>query len=180
MDQKKYELRNTKFIQYNVDIPPQHSDWWDMVIGIDPGNKNMGLTILSNHIVFVQCYEVTFPSERMVISRLIQIRLALSDIMCSIQQSRFHYKMLVVTEGSSYGSRYRNTELAEARIVAVEWFLDNFDLSAKDFRIIPPQSVRKIVFGSAKIRAEDEWPSLAGDAASSLAVAIAGLRITNE
>lgn len=181
-DQKEIKSRNTKIIQYCLDITvptPLTTKWiWDIVIGIDPGDKNMGLTILPTHASNqVQCFEISFPSERLAIPRLVQIRLALLDIMSPILHSRAHYRMMIALEGSAYSRRYRNTELAEARIVAAEWFMDNFDLTADDFIIITPQSIRKTVFGSAKIKAETQWPQLKGDAASSLAIALAGLTL---
>lgn len=180
MDQKKFSLRNTKFIQYNIDIPYQADCQWDMVIGVDPGNKNMGLTILPTNLHrtdFVRCFEIMFPSERLAITRLTQIRLALSDVMLSTRQIRAYYKMLVAIEGSAYSMPYRNTELAEARITAAAWFMDNFQLTENNFIFLTPQAVRKAVFESGKIKAETQWPQLKGDAASSLAIALAGLAL---
>lgn len=183
-DQKKFKSRNTEIIQYCLDITvptPLTAKWmWDMVIGVDPGDKNMGLTILPVHASNqVQCFEITLPSERLAIPRLVQIRLALLDVMSPILNSRAHYRMLVAIEGSAYSRRYRNTELAEARIVAAEWFMDNFNLTADNFIVLTPQAIRKAVFGSAKIKAENTWPQLKGDAASSLAIALAGLALSD-
>lgn len=179
--QKQFKSRNTEIIQYCLDMTistPLTAKWaWDMVIGIDPGDKNMGLTILPVRSGQVQCFEIVFPSERLAIPRLVQIRLVLLDVMNPILNSRAHYRMLIAIEGSAYSRRYRNTELAEARIVAAEWFMDNFNLTADDFTVFTPQTIRKAVFGSAKIKAETQWPQLKGDAASSLAIALAGLAL---
>lgn len=177
--QKKYSLRNTKFTEYEIRYPYQWPDKpWDMIIGIDPGNKNMGLTALP--VVgqtLIKSYEICFPSERFAISRLVQIRLAISDIMYGTLHSRAHYKMLIALEGSAYSMPYRNTELAEARITAAAWFMDNFQLTQDSFVFLTPQTVRKTVFGNGKIKAETLWPQLKGDAASSLAIALAGLEL---
>lgn len=174
---KIFSSRSTKFTWQEVEYPvaPVFGEW-DQVIGIDPGNKNMGLSILKAQSYNIDCYEICFPSERMAVPRVVQIRLAMMTIFFS-QTVRDDINTLICIEGSSFGSRYRNTELAEARITAAVYCLDNLELTQNQFEFISPLKIRKLVFGSAKIKAEDTWKELKPDAASSLAVAIAGLML---
>lgn len=174
--QQKYQFRNTKIIQQQVVRPDCVFGRFNVVFGIDPGNRHMGLTILQNNFFNAQCFEITFPTERLVIPRAIQIRLALSDIIF-LSESWSEKDVLVAVEGSSFSSAFRNTELAEARLTAALWFKDNLTVNDGQFIFIPPLTVRKQIFGSGKIRAEQSWPELKPDAASSLAVALAGLKL---
>src|ERR1035437_5876149 len=177
---RKFSSRSTTFTWQEVEYPTAPVfGAWDQVIGIDPGNKNMGLCVLRNTHLNIQCYEICFPSERMAVSRVVQIRLAMMTIFAE-QDVKDDVNTLVCIEGSSFGSRYRNTELAEARITAAVYCLDNLQLTQNQFEFISPLKVRKLVFGSAKIRAEDTWKDMKPDAASSLAVAIAGLMLRQE
>lgn len=179
LSQWRADVQNIEVYGYALSIPhdPDIMKKYDVVFGIDPGNKNMGLTILpTSPISHPRCYEIVYPSERSAILRLQSIKTALNDIMNYWGECN----MLVSVEASAYSMRYRNTELAEARIIAAEWFLDEYKLTATNFVFPTPQAIRKAVFGSAKIKAEIQWPQLKGDAASSLAVALAGLQIANE
>lgn len=177
--QKKLSYHSTKIIQYDLTVPISAPKRLDVVFGIDPGNTHMGLTVLPVSIVQpTKCFEITFPSERMAISRVTQIRLALCDII-SLTGQWDGFNILVSVEGSAYSMPYRNTELAEARITAATWFLDNYQLNQSNFIFIPPLTVRKNVFGDGKIKAENTWPQLKGDAASSLAIALAGLALSD-
>lgn len=174
--QLKYQFRNTKIIQQQVARPECTFGGFNVVFGIDPGNRHMGLTILQSNFFNAQCFEITFPTERLVIPRATQIRLALSDIIF-MSENWLYQNILVAIEGSSFASAFRNTELAEARLTAALWFKDNLTVNDGQFIFIPPLTVRKQIFGSGKIKAEQSWPDLKPDAASSLAVALAGLKL---
>ena len=136
----------------------------------------MGVTVLRKPSLIAHCYEIVLPSERMAIPRIVQIRLAMQEVFYR-EELQGDINTLICVEGSSFGSRFRNTELAEARITAAVYCLDNLELTQNQFEFISPLKVRKTVFGSAKIRAEESWPEMKPDAASSLAVAIAGLML---
>lgn len=173
--QRKYSLHNTKITAFQIDQPECVFGKFEVVFGIDPGSKNMGLTILQRANHFAMCYEIVFPSEKLIIPRAEQIRLALSDIIF-LGESWKAEKVLVAVEGSGFNHRFIDTRLTEARLTAALWFRDTL-LVEENFIFIPPLTVRKCIFGSAKIRAESQWPELKPDAASSLAIALAGLRL---
>jgi Holliday junction resolvasome RuvABC endonuclease subunit len=181
-------FNSLKFNSHDTDFTYQEVEWpkelrwgkWEQVISIDPGNKNMGLCILQNMTSIIRCYEICLPSERRPIQRLVQTRLAMQTIFNAPDMIIENLNTLVCVEGSSFGSRFRNTELAEARITAAAYCLDNLQLTQNQFEFISPLKVRKLVFGSAKLRAEEQWPELKPDAASSVAVAIAGLMLRQE
>jgi hypothetical protein len=65
----------------------------------------------------------------------------------------FDYAPLMVIEGSSFSNNYRQTELAEVRASATLWAISH----GMKPSIVPPLSIRKKVFGDAKLRAEVEW-----------------------
>src|SRR3990167_2118849 len=143
---------------------------FETIIGIDPGNTNLGITILQYKTNETDCFELTFPSERLAISRVTQIRLALADLFFGhyLIDHSFSNKILVSVESSAFSMPFRNTELAEARITEAMWFVDTFEIPPENCRFIPPNTIRKQVFGNGKLRAEDQWPELKPDAASSL------------
>lgn len=174
--QQKYHLHNIKFTAFRFEQPDCVFGNYEVVFGIDPGGRYMGLTILERTYHLATSYEIEFPSERLVIPRATQIRLALSDIIF-LGESWKAENILVAVEGSSFASPYRNTELAEARLTAALWFKDKLEVEEGNFVFIPPLTVRKYIFGNAKIRAEEQWPELKPDAASSLAIALAGLKL---
>lgn len=176
----KFSSRSTNFVHQEVEWPvaPMWGEW-DQVIGIDPGNKNMGISIARAQSYSIHCYEIMMPSDRMAIDRVCMIRLAMQEIFYR-ESLPDESLTLVCLEGSSFGSRYRNTELAEARITAACYCLDNLELTQNQFEFISPLKVRKLVFGNAKFRAEDQWEDMKPDAASSLAVAIAGLMLRQD
>jgi hypothetical protein len=59
-----------------------------------------------------------------------------------------------VIEGSSFGDNFRQVELAEVRSSLAWWLMFN---EIGDVQSIPPLSIRKTVFGSAKLKAQDVW-----------------------
>ena len=190
--QNKWKTGETKIIQQIVQVPlddfldpKRRTDEsagllqpkFDWIIGIDPGNAKLGLTFLDYHSEEAECYEIKFMSERHAIQRVSQIRSVIADIIANQTLCRFSGNILVAVEGSAFSMPYRNTELAEARIVEALWFVDHYYLPPENCVFVQPNSMRKQVFGNGKLRAEEQWPELEPDAASSLAVAIAGVKL---
>ena len=182
LSQNTWKNRGVKVTHQVIDLEDCDlqitSPKFDTKIGIDPGTTNVGIAVISDGI---DCFELTFPSERLAIPRVVRIRLALTDLVYGYQplwdklsQSR---NMLVSVEASAYSMRFRNTELAEGRITQAMWFVDNFHLSPEQCIFLTPQAVRKSVFGNGKTKAETVWPEIKPDAASALAVALAGLKL---
>ncbi len=151
----------------------------DVKIGIDPGTTNVGIAVISDGI---DCFELTFPSERLAIPRALTIRLGLTDLVYGYQplwdKLSVAVDILVAVEASAYSMRFRNTELAEGRITQSMWFVDNFNLPPEQCIFLTPQAIRKSVFGNGKTKAEAVWSEIKPDAASALAVALAGLKLT--
>lgn len=66
--------------------------------------------------------------------------------------------------------RYRQVELEDIRAACVCWgLLHGRDL---DIQIVPPPSIRKVVFGSAKIKNPWEKQGLPNNAAAALGCAL--------
>ena len=79
-----------------------------------------------------------------------------------------------IVEGPSFGSPGRQADLAMARAAGL-LALNYWGLQIK---IVAPKSIRKSVFGSGLVRAEDVWREVAPDAASAIACAIAAGKMT--
>jgi hypothetical protein len=178
LNQNKLNNRGVKIVHQQVDFFVDPQIKFKTVIGIDPGTAKLGVTLISFDVKQIHLHEFTFPSERLAIPRAVRIRLALTDVFYMDPMFSFMITpFLVAVEGSSFGSVYRNTELAESRITEAMWFMDQFRVEPENCVFIPPLTIRKQVFGNGKLRAEEQWPELEPDAASSLAVAIAGLKL---
>jgi Holliday junction resolvasome RuvABC endonuclease subunit len=131
--------------------------------GVDPGTTKLGLAFLwrsSCHI-----YEVHIKRNPDPVVRILLTQEILQNCF-----TMFDYAPLMVIEGSSFANNYRQVELAEVRASAVLWAIPHGIV----VRIIPPMSIRKRVFGNAKLRAEVEWDMRDyPNAASALACAYA-------
>lgn len=128
--------------------------------GIDPGTTKMGLAWIWKNFGFI--YEVKIVRDNNPVNRILITQDILSHCF-----SIFAYAPLMVIEGSSFGNNYRQVELAEVRASTVLWAIKHGITPM----IVPPSSIRKQVFGSAKIKAEDTWKDYPPDAASALACA---------
>ena len=59
----------------------------------------------------------------------------------------------MVIEGAAYGTGYREAELSEIRASTVLWA----NRLGVNIKIVPPNTIRKAVFGSGKLKAHDVW-----------------------
>jgi len=83
-----------------------------------------------------------------------------------------HGKMFSVIEGASYGSAYRQAELAEVRALSAHWFFTHLS----KVKVLAPSSIRKIVFGNGKTKAQEIWEcNIPNDALAALSCAYAAL-----
>lgn len=135
-----------------------------LVIGFDPGTTHVGIATVWRNVLHI--YEVKIERDPDPVKRILLTQAILSDC-CRM----FDYAPIMIIEGSSFGSNYRQTELAEVRASAVLWAVSH----KIQPRIIPPLTIRKTVFGSAKIKAEETWKDFPPNAASALACAYYGL-----
>lgn len=155
------------FSIYELKIKPIFPIFSDRnIFGFDPGTVHIGIATVWRNVIHL--YEVTLVRSPNPVERIIMTQTVLSEC-CSM----FDYAPCMVIEGSSFGSNFRNTELAEVRASAVLWAVDHKVIPI----IVPPMTIRKGVFGSAKKRAEEEWDKLPPNAASALACAYYELKL---
>lgn len=157
------EKRDAEFGQYEwVKIEPFADHPMLPRFGIDPGIRNMGFATLKASAW--NLYQVKLkridddPLERMLL-----VWKAIGTLI-----GMFSLNSHVVIENASFGHTYRQVHLAEMRAAAILWFY-RYQIP---IQVVPPQSVRKNVFGSAKIKAKEEWSELPPDAAAALACAL--------
>jgi len=134
------------------------------VFGFDPGTVHVGIATIWKNVVHI--YEVTQARSKDPVERVLMAQDILSEC-CRM----FDFSPIMIIEGSSFGSNFRNTELAEVRASSILWAVTH---GVKP-RVIPPLSIRKVVFGTAKIKAEETWTDIPPNAASALACAYYGL-----
>lgn len=128
-------------------------------IGIDPG-KNFGIAVVDPLVGILWSASGTF--ENSGLSTFWNWRVLISEIGLV-----GHWRRVAI-EGASYNERFGQVELAEIRLsIRLAFHLAGFDTI-----IVPPQSIRKQVFGSAKIRGQDIWPTMNKNAADSVPIAL--------
>ena len=143
----------------------------NMCLGCDPGSVNLGLALIHQYLSpYAELYQIKTTRLPDAVDRIRNIQYILSDCILS-----FSFKPLAIIEGASFGDRYRQVELAEIRASMALWCLDK----GMEVSIVPPQTIRKQVFGSAKIKAHEQWKELEKykDAAAALSCAYACAKI---
>jgi len=154
-----------KIVKVEIE-PPLLITNYGIYIGCDPGTSNLGIAIID--AVFdnpkIELYEIDIERSKDAVERIQTVRFILTDILFGLHGQQ-NVKMII--EGASYGNNFRQVELAEQRATMVLWALDHSIIPS----LISPLSIRKKVFGSAKIKAEDTWKELPPNAASALACA---------
>lgn len=139
------------------------------VVGIDPGSRHMGITIIEK--VSTVSMEVLVNQSDDPIERMEMVRKVIVD---NVPRPNHGFALV---EGSSHGEVYGQTQLAEARASAM------MALKVRGFviKVMPPSSIRKKVFGNGKTRGEDFWKKqIAPNAASSLVCALCGWKVLPE
>lgn len=153
-----------------IQLPmPIHS--YNIYVGVDPGTVNLGLAIINGYLTNPQgeLFQIKIERDKNPVLRVETAWVLMTEI---IGNTLPYYSgaMKAVVEGAAYmASRYRQVELAEIRASIVLW------LVAHRFKveIVPPNTLRKAVFGSAKILPHEAWKdlNLPKDAAQALACA---------
>jgi hypothetical protein len=140
--------------------------------GIDPGTVHLGASIIVPSSDWAFLYEVTLRRNDDVVLRMLDVQSILHHLFNTNPMAfsdtptpPFYSTGRCIIEGASYADRYRQVELAEQRSAIALWFHSNFHA----VRIIPPLTILKSVFGSAKLAAWKVWDNLPKNAASSLA-----------
>lgn len=133
------------------------------LIGIDPGQVNMGIAILSDGLQV--SYQIKLPSTVDTVERIVQT-IEITERLLVGYDSR---NSLAVVEGAAYAAMYGQVALAENRTAAIIGLLK---AGVHQVLVVPPGTIRKEVFGTSKQRAEDTWPQVGKDAASALCCAL--------
>lgn len=135
-----------------------------MAVGIDPG-VNYGITIITGDTVQVFYGKLdgdSTPGMRGI---------AASELIRTLFTDYWYEKWFAIVEGAAYNAHFGQVGLEEVRFGFFS------ALMYKYFRavIVPPASVRKLAFGSAKISAVDLWPTMNQNAADSIGCALAAI-----
>lgn len=169
---------NWKIESYGLVLPVENTAKV-IHIGIDPGTAKIGIAIIFPHGETswlaengqARTYEVTVERDSDPVKRITEVAHILGYFLYY-----FTVPTYAVIEGSAFSKLYRQSELAEFRAATVLWCQSRGIIP----RIMDIRTIRKSVFGSGKIRAEDQWPELPGDAASALACAICSMKMERE
>jgi Holliday junction resolvasome RuvABC endonuclease subunit len=154
---KKTENILWKMMTINLPAPLTESEQY---IGIDPGTTHIGIAVYS-------------PSQRMDTINLWEIEIERSND--AQIRAAYAWSILYPTighrlggkaciEGAAYGNPYRQVELAEQRGVFLAWFM-YYGIPAI---LIPPITIRKVVFGNGKVKAQEYWDTIPPNAACAL------------
>lgn len=146
----------------------------DMFIGIDPGSRHMGFTLLYR-TGKGDAYECWLPAQPNALARMHAVRRMLEWILdCHFKGYQVMPNIHAVVEGSGYSKVFGQPELAEARAMSI-LTLDKYGIKVE---VIVPNLVRKVAFGSAKIKADELWKGLISpNAASSIGCAICASKL---
>lgn len=139
-------------------------------LGFDPGEVNMGMAYF-NPKGEGELWQVKFPSNCDSVKRIYNTESVMNFFLMGLKDKLGSYS---IVENASFGSPFGQAALAENRTIIAHNLIEQ----GLDLAFIPPLSIRKHVFGSGKIKAEDTWPELAykghNDIASALACALCG------
>lgn len=153
----KYKVHSLSVVS-----PIQPTDFC-MHLGIDPGTTNLGIAVVDATLGTpeVKLWQIKLDRLDNPVDRIQQVQSILS--MC--MPYSYYNNMLAVIEGASYADRYRQVELAEQRASIALWCLSK----GYKAQIVPPNTIRKKVFGNGRIKAQDVWTNIPADAANALA-----------
>ena len=130
----------------------------EMRVGIDPGTRNLGIAVIRPDNESVTLYKIVLERHKNALLRLLDVQEVLGRTI-----GHFTPNCGAIIEGASYGNFYRQVEMAEQRAGMLLWFY-KYGIEAE---LIPPLSIRKVVFGSAKIK--NPWEMVDDNCAAALA-----------
>jgi Holliday junction resolvasome RuvABC endonuclease subunit len=139
-------------------------------VGIDPGTRNMGLAIF--HDLIGRAYEIKLPvaPDRTAGMLLIQATLQyLIEENWADGYSRGRW--LIWVEDAAFGMKFGQVQLAESRAASMLYFAPR----CSKVSVIPPASIRKMVFGDGRKKAHEVWTSISPNAAAAVSCAIYGM-----
>ena len=154
LTQKKLEYHLWSVEEYII-APPIPLTSFGTWIGIDPGTVNFGLaTMLSwDEQDKAKLYQIKFERQDTVDVRLLLTNEVMETIVKDKQKFSFKCPHWTVIEGASFGNNFRQVELAEQRGFLVWWGMKR----GYRVQVVPPTTIRKVVFGSGKVKAHEAW-----------------------
>lgn len=122
----------------------------NMTAGFDPGSTHMGFAW--NIEGLQQAYVMQIDKHRTMnpIERMKEVYGIFSEMITHAHQ----WDVNLTIEGASFSDKYRQVELAEIRATVAWWAMHN---GVREVQIVPPLTIRKAVFGNAKLKAHDVW-----------------------
>ncbi len=158
---KKFELNGLPINCYSASYQGDDFSPAEVSIGIDPG-RNFGITFISETDILI--YYGTMPADSHERYGIFADQL----IKEFCETHCVTYGDSITIEGAAYGSTFGQVGLAEIRF----GFYIGAQRIGLEPKMVPPASIRKAVFGSAKVHAGDIWPTLNHNAADSFAIAL--------
>lgn len=146
-------------VEVGIDVPP--------TVGIDPGTVNLGIAVSTTgrNVILYQ-----FKLLRMEFCE----RLSMAQKALAFALDTLPVQSCLI-EGASFGDKYRQVELAEQRAaLALYCIAHNIPV-----RLMPPPSIRKAFFGSAKVKMQVTYPDLPPDCAVALMVCMVEGKISD-
>ena len=132
----------------------------EMRIGCDPGTRNLGIAVIRPDNESVKLYKIVLTRHKNALLRLLDVQKVLGHTI-----GHFTLDSKAIIEGASYGNFYRQVEMAEQRAGMLLWF----HRCGIEADLIPPLSIRKNVFGNARIK--NPW-DIDNNCAAALACAL--------
>lgn len=137
-------------------------------VGIDPGYTNAGLAVMVLDRLFL--FQMKYKPQKSIMQRLNILQVSIATALELVDVDMKRRQSYGITEGSSYGSTYGQSSLGEARAALALAVRANVKCVME---ILPPQSIRKLAYGSAKITGYTDHPDLPRDSVAALGCAIA-------
>jgi len=135
------------------------------VIGVDPG-VNFGITIIKDDVIYIYNGKLKTQKERRI-----EYAILAHDLIHDLVHEHGGRPTILSLEGAAYNKTYGQVPLAEVRT--------GYYMALRSYGEVempPPMSWRKVSLGSGTAFEGDIWPTLNGNAAASLGVALYGLR----
>ena len=143
-------MSNFKVQRYEIPAPIPYNTSKTFV-GFDTGTAHAGIAILKPNAVHI--YQVSIERSKDPMERIKTIQTIWRSLQIALP-----YELTVIIEGAAFmSSTYRQAELAECR---TSFAIELAKHEGVTVKWIAPNSIRKTVFGHAKIKAHEHWTTL--------------------
>jgi len=166
------KLGQATVIPYAIVPPKRFQCRHSHLIGIDPGQVNMGFAVWFRNQPFLTAWQIKLPSQKLMVDRILAVEFVIEELMVDFPKGDSTLKpgedYIALIEYAAHAFGFGQVPLSEARTAAVQSLL-NFGIPSQSIHTPAPTSVYKAVFGSGKIKSKDAWHGLLGpDAASAV------------